>query len=101
MPKEESMPGRDHRDLRAAILKRAASDLEFRQGLLADPRSAIESGFGVELPDGYRIRFVERDPDVDALVVLPDFEGSGGLSDKDLEAVAGGTGQDTDGDLWW
>lgn len=51
----------------------AALDPAFRASLLADPRSAIRSRFGVELPATLRIRFIERTPDTDLLIVLPDL----------------------------
>ena len=77
-----------------ALLARARVDQEFRQRLLADPRSAIHHALGITIPPDFRIKFVERGPDLDALVVLPDLEASGGadeLSDDELEAVTGGT----------
>ena len=78
-------------DLRDRILQRAAVDREFRQGLLDAPRRTIRATFGVEIPEDYRLRFVEKDPDVDSLVVLPDFRGDDEeLDDDDLDRVAGG-----------
>lgn len=77
------------------ILSRASRDLSFREGLLDDPRAAILEQFGVELPPGYRIRFVEKPADLDALVVLPDRFREGPLDDDDLDAVAGGSGGGT------
>jgi len=86
-------------DLMTAILDRASTNRHFREDLLREPKSAIYNDFGVQIPAGYRIRFVERDPNLDALVVLPDFNRDGDeLSDDDLECVAGGTG---DGDPNW
>ena len=81
-------------ELLDAILERAATDLDFRTGLLESPKETVEEAFGVRVPEGYRIRFIERDPELDSLVVLPDFRDPGAeeLSDDDLENVAGGTG---------
>ena len=62
----------DKQELMAAILSRSATDLAFRSGLLNDPKRTIKDAFDVGVPDGYRVRFVEKDPDLDALVVLPD-----------------------------
>jgi hypothetical protein len=74
-----------------AILDRAATDLAFRKRLLVDPRGAIFDSFGVIIPPAFRIRFVERAVDLDALIVLPDVEMSTGeLSDDGLENVSGG-----------
>lgn len=84
-------------ELLKGILKKAARDAVFRQGLLKDPRTAIYDAFGVRVIDGYRVKFVEKDPSLDALVVLPDFRGSGELTEDDLGKVVGGGPDDP---LW-
>src|SRR5262245_8283211 len=56
-----------------AVIARARTDAEFRQWLLTDPRAAIQDEFGVAIPNHVRIKFIERYPGVDALIVLPDF----------------------------
>jgi len=77
------------------ILARASVDREFRKGLLVDPRKTILEGLGVRIPPDFRVKFIDRDQDVDALIVLPDFEQPDGeLSDRDLDSVAGGVGGD-------
>ena len=84
-----------------AVVSRAASDGEFRHHLLTDPRRAIQEQFGVIIPVDFRIKFIERGADVDALIVLPDFKPQRGqLSDDDLEAVSGGTTPDFDAADW-
>ena len=75
------------------VLARASEDLEFRQRLLTEPRRAIEDAFGVAIPADFRLKFVERDADVDALIVLPDLRRASEddvLSEDELEQVAGG-----------
>ncbi|MGH7649614.1 MAG: NHLP leader peptide family RiPP precursor [Gemmatimonadaceae bacterium] len=73
------------------ILSRAATDPEFRRGLLTDPRAAIRDAFGITIPNTLRIKFIERGSDVDALVVLPDMKSEDhALSDSELEQVSGG-----------
>lgn len=79
-------------DLLREVIDRASTDREFRARLLADPASAIRHAFGVILPHNYRIRFIERPRELDALVVLPPLEHE--LDEDDLEQVAGGA--DTD-----
>jgi hypothetical protein len=75
-----------------AIMDRAARDLPFRRQLMTTPAPAIRDAFGVQIPADFRIKFVERGPDVDSLVVLPDYmAGDEELSEEELEAVAGGT----------
>jgi hypothetical protein len=76
------------------ILTRAGVDVDFRRGLLADPRKAILDAFGVRIPSDFRVKFIERGRDVDALIVLPDLrDPNGELCDGDLDAVAGGIGE--------
>jgi hypothetical protein len=73
------------------ILARAGVDLAFRAALLNDPRRAILDGLGIRIPPGFRVKFIERDENVDALIVLPDFRAANGeLSDACLDAVSGG-----------
>jgi len=75
------------------VLARASEDLEFRQRLLSDPRPAIEEAFGVAIPADFRLKFIERDANVDALIVLPDLRQSPDddvLSEDELEQVSGG-----------
>jgi hypothetical protein len=75
----------------AAVVTRAALDRPFRQRLLADPHRAVRESFGVELPPRLRLKFIEKDHDVDMLVVLPDLvESMDQLDADDLDAVLGG-----------
>lgn len=75
-----------------AVTGRAKTDEVFRRRLLETPREAIHDAFGVRLPEGFRVRFVEKDPDVDLMVVLPGLrEEEDELTEDELEAVAGGT----------
>jgi len=78
-----------------AIVARAEVDPAFRASLLRQPVEAIQRTFGVALPPGFRVRFVERDPSVDLLVVLTDpADEAGELSEDQLESVAGGVTTD-------
>jgi hypothetical protein len=80
-----------HQEALEQILTRAAVDLDFRKALLHDPRKAIHDALGIRIPASFRVKFVERGKDVDALIVLPDLQRQDGeLDDCDLEAVAGG-----------
>jgi hypothetical protein len=72
------------------VMARAATDRDFRRRLLADPRRAIRDAFGVEPPPGLKLRFIEKDSDVDLLLVLPNPIDSGELTSDDLGAVTGG-----------
>src|SRR2546423_11743881 len=59
----ESVNKTEHHALNA-VLARASTDWEFRQSLISDPRQALEQAFGLQIPDPFKIRFVERDPDL-------------------------------------
>jgi hypothetical protein len=91
------MPNRNHerhkarKELLAAILERSVSDAGFRSGLLSDPKRTITDAFGVRMPDHFRIRFIEKDADVDTLVVLPNrLDPTAELDVSALNAVSGG-----------
>ena len=72
-----------------AILRRSATDWDFRQALLNDPAAAVAEFTGEETPDSFDLVFVENK--ADATIVLPDYvDPDGELSDDDLEAVSGG-----------
>jgi hypothetical protein len=86
----------NEREALDAVIARAETDTEFRAQLLSEPRVAIHAAFGVRIPDDFRIRFIERDSNIDALIVLPDLRMSHPaaaaeeLSEQDLEQVTGG-----------
>jgi hypothetical protein len=72
------------------LLARSATDGEFRQKLLNDPRGALAEHTGKEIPETVNIAFVENK--ADATLVLPDpIDTEAELSEVELEAVAGGT----------
>jgi hypothetical protein len=79
------------------ILAKASIDLDFRTQLLSDPKKAIYDVLGFKVPAAFRVRFIERDAEIDALVVLPDFHRPDGeLSDRDLDVVSGGASSSSD-----
>ena len=75
------------------ILARSATDWEFRQKLLSNPRKAIADHTGqdlVDIPETIDLIFVENE--ADATIVLPDpVDSEAELSENELETVAGGT----------
>jgi hypothetical protein len=74
------------------ITSRAAVDGEFRARLLGDPHAAVQEAVGIQLPETFRIRFIEKDQGLDAMVILPDLiDEAAELSEEELEAVAGGS----------
>ena len=68
-PRSDALDGEGGLDL---VLARAAVDRQFRLRLLDDPRSAITDILGIELAPRFRIRFIEKDPGVTVMIVLPD-----------------------------
>jgi hypothetical protein len=74
-----------------AALKRTATDAAFRELALKDASSAVQQMTGKPLPEGIRVRVLER-AGYDATLVLPDSAEAGELADEELEQVSGGTG---------
>lgn len=94
MTDERRKPPRGQEELLNAILDLSSTDRQFRSDLLRDPANAIHARFGVAIPRSYRLRFIEKDPEVDSLVVLPEFRSADEeLDEDDLEAVSGGSGE--------
>ena len=73
------------------VIERAGSDPEFRAQLVADPRAALASHLGVNLPDALSIRVQEERPG-EVILVLPADHLTDELSLQELESVAGGGG---------
>ena len=73
-----------------AALKRATTDAEFRKLALTDASAAVREMTRKPLPDGLRVRVLEREG-YDVTLVLPDPAETGELADEELEQVAGGT----------
>jgi hypothetical protein len=69
----------------------AATDREFRNLCLKNPKAAIEKIAGVEIPEDFKIRFIENAKDTDVTYVLPNFEDDE-LDDRELAQVSGGRG---------
>ena len=91
----------DEQNIPDEVLHRAATDLGFRQRLLNEPRGVLAEIWGQELPRDVVVRFVEKDEDTDALVVLPDLVAeTAELSRAELEAVAGGDCDDCGVSCW-
>jgi hypothetical protein len=74
------------------IADKAAHDRAFRKKLLREPHAALEEVMGVPVPETLHIKFIEKDPSLDVLVVLPDLAcEEDELTEEDVADVAGGT----------
>lgn len=71
------------------VQQAAATDEEFRAELLKDPNGTIGKLAGEELPEDFKVKVIENDPQYAATFVLPPMVGEE-LSDDELDSVAGG-----------
>jgi hypothetical protein len=83
------MPSRGEAEQR--IRERAEADPAFRAELVANPRKALESELGVQIPEDVSVH-VHEESLSEVHLVLPASQED--LSDADLEMVAGGAGWD-------
>jgi hypothetical protein len=83
----------DRAEMERRLVQRSLQDDAFRQRLLEDPKAAVEQELGTRLPEEVRVVAVEETADT-VYLVLPlrstDAQEAGELSDRELEAVAGG-----------
>jgi len=90
-------------EMERRLLQRSLEDESFRQRLLADPKAAVEEELGTRLPEEVRVVAVEETADT-VYLVLPlrstDAKDAGELSDRELEAVAGGWEQASHSDMF-
>ena len=96
------MAGQGRDEVERSIVEKATSDSAFRQQLVSDPRGTLESELGVSLPAGVDVTVVEETPSSYYLVLPPAGVTPGSeLSDQDLGAVAGGSGNSWNDTTCW
>jgi hypothetical protein len=82
------------KDLEALLISKAMADEAFKSELISNPKAVIAREIGQELPEGVEIEVLESTPKKLYLVLPLKVESeeisTEELSDKELEAVAGG-----------
>ncbi len=77
-------------ELMAKMTGKAMTDPEFRREVLADATAALEKLAGRPLPEGASLKCIEKDPNYQNTLVLPDLIDEEKLDDSELANVAGG-----------
>ncbi len=98
MTESGEVRGGNPEEERRRLIERSMEDEELRRRLLSDPKGTVERELGAKLPENIEIRAVEETPETIYLVLPPAAAASpeeGELSDRELEAVAGGWGKST------
>ncbi len=77
-------------ELMAKMTKKSMTDAEFRKEVLEDATKALEKLAGKPLPEGSSLKCIEKDPNYQTTLVLPDLIDEEKLDDESLTQVAGG-----------
>ncbi|MDR3156707.1 MAG: NHLP leader peptide family RiPP precursor [Lactobacillales bacterium] len=77
-------------EIYAKVMQKATTDESFRSELLANPNAAISKLTGEPLPEDYKIKVLENDPNYTATFVLPNLS-TGEIDLDNLEKVVGGS----------
>ncbi len=91
---QDNQSEQTRKDFEVNLVAKAWTNEAFKQQLLDNPRAAVEQELGEQLPEGMNVEVIQE-PANTLYIVLPtkpesSDEVSGGLSDEELEAVAGG-----------
>ena len=79
------------RDLETRLIEKAWKDPGFRENIIRDPKSMLESHTGQKLPQQFKIYVHQEDANTLHFSIPPAPSNVTELSDQDLEKVAGGT----------
>ncbi len=77
-------------ELMAKMTQKSMTDAEFRKEVLEDATAALEKLAGKPLPEGSSLKCIEKDPNYQATLVLPDLVDEEKIDDDSLQQVAGG-----------
>src|SRR5215469_11074733 len=84
-------PSLTRRDLETALIEKCWKDPEFKREVVKDPKGMFERHIGQKLPADLKIFIHEEDASTLHFSLPPAPSNATGLSDEDLEKVAGGT----------
>jgi hypothetical protein len=71
------------------VLRRSATDADFRRKLIETPREALSEFHGHEMPATLNIKFIQNHAAM-TIVLPPAVDAAAELTEADLETVAGG-----------
>ncbi len=77
-------------EIKDEVMKKSATNSEFRQSMISNPRATVEQEYGMEPGTLSAVTIVPVVEEVGSIVIPipPDLEGE--LTDEELEQVAGG-----------
>jgi hypothetical protein len=83
------MAEKDSTKHRAKLIEKALDDPTFRQRLIQDPRGAISSELGIEIPAGIEVKVVEETANTIYIVLpsQPESSSSGKSASPSLSAL--------------
>ena len=73
-------------EMLAQVVEKSTVDAEFRQQLIADPKTAISSELGITIPDSMDVRVHESDMQTVHLALPPDPH----ITEEQMEAISAG-----------
>ena len=91
--------GTGRAEMERSIVQRSLEDDSFRQRLLGDPKATVEQELATQLPEDVEVSVVEESQQT-IYLVLPFASALGEgeeISDRELEAVAGGSDETPQG----
>ncbi len=77
---------RNGNEMLQQIIDKSAVDADFRQQLLADPKSTISTELGITIPDSMNIKIHQSDMQTVHVALPPDPN----ITEEQLEAVSAG-----------
>jgi|SRR6476661_2855237 len=92
LQQDSKLAVRTRKDWEINLITRALKDEDFRKGLVANPKAAVEKEIGAKLPEKLEIKVLEETEDT-LYMVLP-YNPYEGIYEDDLKALVGMTYED-------